>query len=121
MTQDAYVLSVMLADVTGTTNLKSQIPLITHIYDAIRRPLGNASIAATKLCGKLTGLTDDEKELPFVKARDETVPHEVLVAYIEKLESRWRWLWDASDQIEEQCQEALKLLRISRKPELAKL
>ena len=28
-----------------------------------------ASIAVTKACGKLTGLTDDEKELPFVKAR----------------------------------------------------
>jgi hypothetical protein len=121
MTQDAYILSVMLTDVTGTTNLKSQIPLITHTYNAVRRPAGNALIAATKLCGKLTGLTDDEKELPFVKALDENVPHEVLVAYIEKLESRWRWLWDASDQIEEQCQEALKLLRISRTPELAKL
>ena len=116
MTQDAYILSVMLADVTGTTNPKSQIPLITHTYDAIRRPVGNASIAATKLCGKLAGLTDDEKELPAVKAHDETVPHEVLVAYIKKLETYRRWPWDSA-RLEEHCKDALKLLRSSGKLE----
>ena len=118
MAQDAYILSVLLTDVTDTTNLKSQIPQITHIYDAIRRPVGNASIAATKLCGKLSGFTDDEKELPVVKAHDEMVPHEVLVAYIKKLAKSWRRPWDASPQpqIEEGCQDALKLLRSSRKP-----
>jgi hypothetical protein len=111
--QDAYILSVMLTDVTGTT----QIPLITHIYDAIRRPVGNASIAATKLCGKLAGLTDNEKELPLVKAHDEMVPHEVLVAYVKKLENCWRRPWDASLGVEEQCQYARKLLRSSGKLE----
>jgi len=117
MTQDAYILSAMLTDVTGTPSLESQTLSITHIYDAIRRPIGNASIAETKACGKLKGLTDDEKELPFMKTHDETVPHEVLVAYVKKLESRWRWLRDAPTRIEEQGQDALKLLRSSRKPE----
>ena len=116
MTQDAYILSVMLADVTGTTDPKSQIPLITHTYDAIRRPVGNASITATKLCGKLAGLTDDEKELPAVKAHDETVPHEVLVAYMKKLEAYRRLPWHSA-RLEEHCRDALKLLRSSRKLE----
>ena len=117
MTQDACVLSAMLTDVTGTPSLESQIPLITHIYDAVRRPSGNALITDTKACGKLKGLTDDEKELPFVKPHDETVPHEILVAYIKKLENRWQWLRDAPTRIEEQGQDALKLLRSSRKAE----
>jgi hypothetical protein len=117
MTQDAYVLSVMLTDVTGTPSFESQILSITRIYDAIRRPIGNASIEDTKACGKLKGLTDDEKELPFVKPHDETVPHEVLVAYVKKSESRWTWLRNAPTRIDEQGQDALKLLRSSRKPE----
>ncbi|KAF8345350.1 salicylate hydroxylase [Amanita rubescens] len=116
--EDAYILSAMLTDVTGTPSPESQILLITHIYDAIRRPIGNASIEETKACGKLKGLTDDEKELPFVKPHDETVPHEVLVAYVKKSESRWRWLRDAPTRIKEQGQDAVKLLRSSRESKL---
>ena len=93
---------------------ESQVPSITHTYDAIRRPIGNATIAVTKACGKLTRLTDDEKELPFVKAHDEMVPHEVLATDIKKPENRTRRVWNGSARIEEQCQDALNLLRSSR-------
>jgi hypothetical protein len=114
--QDAYILSRILTDVHAT-NLRSQTPIITRVYDAIRLPIGNAALTSTKTCGKLTGLADDENKLPFVEAGDETVPHEVLVAYIKKLERRWQWLWDDSAPVEDQCRDALKLLRELRKPE----
>ena len=107
--QDAYVLSRILSDV-NTTNLKSQVHLITQAYDAIRRPIGNATLVSTKACGKLTELTDDEKELPFVKGHDDSVPHEVLEAYIKKLEHHWKFLWHTFDTVEEQCQNALNML-----------
>lgn len=116
MVQDAYILSHLLTD-ADNMNLSSQIPLITRVYDSIRRPIGNTALAMSKTCGKLTGLVDDEKKLPFVKARDETVPHEILVAYIKKLEHHWQWLWDYSAPVEDQRQDALKLLRGFRKPE----
>ena len=116
MAQDAYILSRLLTE-ADATNLSSQIPLITRVYDAIRRPIGNAVLALTKTCGKLTGLVDDEKKLPFVKAGDETVPHEILMAYIKKVEHHWQWLWDDSAPVEDQRQDALKLLRELRKPE----
>jgi hypothetical protein len=116
MVQDAYILSHLLTD-ADTMNLSSQIPLITRVYDSIRRPIGNTALAMSKTCGKLTGLADDEKKLPFVKAGDETVPHEILVAYIKKLEHHWQWLWDDSVLVEDQRQDALKLLRGLRKPE----
>ena len=98
--QDACILSAMLTDVTGTTSPKSQISSIMRIYDAIRGPIGNTSIAVTKACGKLTGLTDEEKELLFGKARDKMVPHEVLVIQIKKLENR-RGGWNGSARMEE--------------------
>lgn len=107
--QDAYVLSYILSDVSGT-NLKSQVHLITQVYDAIRRPIGNAVLVSTKACGKLTELTDDENELPFVKEYDDRVPHEVLEAYMKKLEHHWKFLWNAFDTVEEQCQNALNML-----------
>ena len=116
MAQDAYILSRLLTD-PDTTNLSSQIPLVTRAYDAIRRPIGNTVLELTKTCGKLTGLADDEKKLPPVKAGDEAVPHEILVAYIKKLEHYWQWLWDGSAPVEDQRQDALKLLRGLRKPE----
>jgi hypothetical protein len=115
MAQDAYVLARILSDIN--TNPRSQIHSITQAYDAIRRPIGNAALISTKRCGKLTELTDDEEELPFVKAHDDRVPHEVLVAYIEKLERYWKFLWDAFDGVEEQCQKALTLVRGLRRPE----
>jgi hypothetical protein len=65
---------------------------------------------STKACGKLTELTDDEKELPFVKEYDDRVPHEVLVAYMKKLEHHWKFLWNTFDTVEEQCQNALNML-----------
>jgi len=113
--EDAYILSRLLAD-PGTTDVRSQIPIITCIYDAIRRPAGNTALMVAKTCGKLTGLTDDEKELPEVKAYDDTVPHDVLVAYIKKMERSRQMIWDASALVDGQCQDALKLLRSLRKP-----
>ena len=71
----------------------------------------------TKKCGKLDELIDDEKELPFVKAHDDKVPHEVLVAYIKKSGDYKQELRDIFDGMEENCENALKLLRDLRKPE----
>jgi len=66
MMQDEYVLSVMLTD-TGSTSPKPQIPLITHIYDAIHRPVGNAFIPVTSNQGmwQTARLADDEEVLPL--------------------------------------------------------
>lgn len=118
ITQDAYILSHLLAD-PDATDVRSQIPVITCIYDAIRRPAGNTALTVARTCGKLTGLTDDEKELPEVKAHDDTVPHDVLVAYIKKMERSRQMIWDASALVDGQCQDALKLLRSLRKPTVA--
>jgi hypothetical protein len=114
--QDAYVLSRILSD-TNNANLGSQIHLIAQTYDTIRRPIGNATLVMTKKYGKLSELTDDEKELPFVKAHDDKVPHEVLMAYMNKSQRCRKILWDTSDGVEEQCQNALKLLRSLAVPE----
>ena len=116
MAQDAYVLSCILLNSNFGPNLTSQIHLIAQTYDAIRRPIGNAIIALTKKRGKLNELTDDEKELPVVKAHDDKVPHEVLVAYMNKSERCRNSLLDMPDW-EEQCRNALKLLRGLRKVE----
>ncbi|KAF8693040.1 hypothetical protein AX14_002349 [Amanita brunnescens Koide BX004] len=114
--EDAYVLSCILLNSNFGPNLTSQIHLIAQTYDAIRRPIGNAIIALTKKRGKLNELTDDEKELPVVKAHDDKVPHEVLVAYMNKSERCKNSLLDMPDW-EEQCRNALKLLRSLRKVE----
>ena len=115
MGQDAYVLSHILSD-SNCTNTGLQMHLITQTYDAIRRPIGNATLLLTKKHGKLCGLTEDEKELPFVRAHDDKVPLEVLVAYMKKADGYKKVVWDTSDGVEEQCQDALKLLRALRKP-----
>jgi hypothetical protein len=116
MMQDAYILSNLLA----SPDAECHIPVITCIYDAIRRPAGNTALVLAKKCGKLTGLTDDEKALPDVKAHD-TVPHDVLVAYIKEVERRRQSVWDASALADGQCQEALRLLRGLRKPVVSRL
>ena len=116
MAQDAYFLSRMLSDTNGM-NLRSQIHLIAQIYDAIRRPIGNAALMLTKKCGKLDELIDDDKELPFVKEHDDKVPHEVLLAYNKKADDCRKAFRDISSGMEEKCENALKLLRELRKPE----
>ena len=116
MSQDAYFLSRILSGV-NSMNLRSQIHLIAQIYDKIRRPIGNAALMLTKKCGKLNEFIDDEKELPFVKEHDDKVPHEVLVAYAMKAEDCKKALRDISEGMEEQCENALKLLLELRKPE----
>ena len=116
MAQDAYVLSCILSNSDFGPNLPSQVHLIAKTYDAIRRPIGNAILVLAKKRGKLNELTDDEKELPDVKAHDDKVPHEVLVAYMNKSERFKNSLLDMPDG-EEQCRNALKLLRVLRKAE----
>ncbi|KAK2467655.1 hypothetical protein APHAL10511_000510 [Amanita phalloides] len=115
--EDAYLLTCVLTHPDVAHELKSQMPMITGIYDTVRRPVGNASLMLTKTCGKLTGLTDDDIELPRVKEGDDKVPHDVLVKYIKKLEHKWQWLWDGSTRVEDQCQEASSLLRGLRRRE----
>lgn len=112
VTQDAYILSRLLA----SPDADCHIPVITCIYDAIRRPAGNTALVLAKKCGKLTGLTDDEKALPNVEAHDDMVPHDALVAYIKEVERRRQTVWDASALADRQCQEALGLLRGLSRP-----
>ena len=51
-----------------------------------------------------------------MEAHDDKVLPEVLVAYMKKAEGYKKMIWDISDGVEEQCQNALKLLRVLRKP-----
>lgn len=115
--QDAYILSHLLA----SPDADCHVPVITCIYDAIRRPAGNTALVLAKKCGKLTGLTDDEKILLDVKPHDDRVPHDALVAYIKEVDRRRQMVWDASALAERQCQEALVLLRGLRRPVMSRL
>ncbi|KAF8621267.1 hypothetical protein AX15_007927 [Amanita polypyramis BW_CC] len=103
--EDAYVLAHILLHPDITT----QIPLITHAYDAIRRPIGNKALLLTKTAGKLTQLTDDNGELPYVKEGDDSVPREVLEGYAKQVVHHWKWLWETS--VEDKCWDASRLMR----------
>lgn len=106
--QDAYVLAHILLH-PDIVQPATQIPLIAHVYDAIRRPTGNKALYLTKTSGKLTALIDIDMELPYVQEGDDKVPPEVLEQYVKKMEGHWRWLWETS--VEDECRDASQLLQ----------
>ncbi|KAF8621275.1 hypothetical protein AX15_007931 [Amanita polypyramis BW_CC] len=106
--EDAYVLARILLH-SDIAQPAAQIPLITHVYDAVRQPIGNKALLLANTLGKLTELTDDDMELPFVQGGDEKVPHEVLEGYVKKMLGHWKWHWETS--VEDECQEASRLLQ----------
>ncbi|PFH51267.1 hypothetical protein AMATHDRAFT_142975, partial [Amanita thiersii Skay4041] len=106
--EDAYTLAYVLShsDIVKST---AQMPLVTHVYNAIRQPFGNNVLDTSRICGRLSGLTDPDKQFPEINEGDDTVPHEVLEGIILKMEGLWKWLWDSS--VEDRCEEASSMLR----------
>ncbi|KAF8632801.1 hypothetical protein AX17_004756 [Amanita inopinata Kibby_2008] len=109
--EDAYVLAHLLLSQPDLDLLHSpsHIPLITHVFNAIRQPFGNHAVRMSRTCGKLSDLTDEDLEFPEFEEGDETVGQEVLVGLIRKMERQWQWLWEAP--VEEECRRASRMLR----------
>ncbi|KAM6494775.1 salicylate hydroxylase [Amanita muscaria] len=106
--EDAYVLAHILTR-SSIAQLNDHVPFITQTYDAIRRPMANAELKMSVTCGKLLGLIDEDGDLGQVEDGDEEVPHEVLVKFINKIQTRWRSPWKAS--LDEECEKSSKLLQ----------
>ena len=89
--EDAFILAKLLAKIQNASN----IPKVLKVYDAVRRPRSQRLVATSREAGRLYDLelTEGDEQLR------------------EKLEFRYKWIWDA-DQKNELAQ-ALEVLNAS--------
>ena len=102
-TQDAYILSALLAHPHTTLRNLAQV---TAIYDAVRRPFAQRIAELSREAGILYTL--NYPGLSFPERRDRGKDKDKLDAIYERVRANWAWAWETS--VEEDVRRAVGMV-----------